>query len=225
MRPRRSVRDRVLRAARDSPQFNVVQIATLVGCHRSTASKHLNRCHAAALALTIGERRRRLPDADPGSDRSPATLALLTRGSGRRRDVAGRPNCPPWLLVRLAADPDADVRRYVAGNGNCSASTLDRLAADPDALVRGHVAGNGNCPPRLLVRLADDPDRWVRRYVAGNGNCPPRLLVRLADDPEKYVRRHVAGNGNCSASTLDRLADDTDMLVRRAAICHPNYRS
>ena len=122
MRPRRSVRDRVLRAARDSSHLNVVQIAALVGCHRSTASKHLNRCHGAA-------------------------LALLTRGSDSdaRRDVAGRPNCPPRLLVRLADDPDMRVRGAAAGNGNCPAAALDRLGVDSDADVRGAAAANPNC--------------------------------------------------------------------------------
>ena len=169
---RRSVRTRVLRAARHSPHLTAVQIAAVVGCHRSTVRKHLHRAPAAALAFTSAAQRRVL-----AAEGSAASLSLgQGSDSGVRGAVARRLDCPPWLLHRLANDPDFVVRRWVAGNENCPQGLLARLGGGDDVWVRHNVAGNENCPRRLLTRLAGDDDRDVRMEVAVNENCPPETL-------------------------------------------------
>ena len=149
MNPRRcSVRVRVWRAARHSPHLTVGQVAALVGCHPSTARKHLNNRATAPPAVTL-----------------------------RQRTVAQRLAVSRSLLVRLPRGGDPDARKTAAADIATQPAALARLAADHDGNVRYVAAGNAATPPAALARLAAGHDENVRYVAAGNAATPPAALL------------------------------------------------
>ena len=108
--------------------------------------------------------------------------------------TARNPNCPRWLLQRLAQHDAWEVRRSVAGRADCGPSTFQRLSHDHDEDVRGAVAANPACAAHVLGRLAVDTIDDVRAAVAANLNCPPRVLRRLKSDPIAAVKQIAAAN-------------------------------
>ena len=190
-----SVRAAVLRTVRHSPHLTYVQIAAVVGCHRSTVRKHLRGHRNSGL--------------------------LLPRPAGRA-DVADAADVACRMLARLAADPAWEVRRAAARDLRTSAGTLTRLAGDPVERVRRSVAANPNSPPRMLARLAGDVGEHVRWQASNNPNSPPRMLARLAGDAYTDVRIAVAANQRTPPGVLARLTTRCDEYVRREAAHNAN---
>jgi hypothetical protein len=65
-------------------------------------------------------------------------------------------------------------RHRVAENPNCPVYLLEKLADDENGFVRYAVALNPNSPIHLLEKLADD-NLFVRCGVSTNPNCPQYL--------------------------------------------------
>ena len=188
----RSLRDRVLRAARAMPAATPAQIAAKVGCHPRTTVRHLSRA----------PRR--------GSPLRPVHQQIIRGG----RDIA---RCPPRLLRRCSMDPSWTVCSHAALHPGCLPSTLAQLAVHDDWGVRECAARHPRCPPVFLSRLACDENTQVRESAACHPRCPPEALLRLADDSSQRIRVQVAGNPNCPPRLLARLATDPDQRTRDAA--------
>lgn len=105
-----------------------------------------------------------------------------------RRVVAGNPNTPRPVLMRLAEDSSEAIRRAVAENPRTPAETLKKLAYDKCAEVRLAVAENKHAPAETLGGLADDPSVDVRFGVAESPHMPQDILIALARDENPYVR-------------------------------------
>lgn len=131
-----------------------------------------------------------------------------------RRVVAGNPNTPEQVLIRLANDPLPAIRRRVAENPRTPIKVLLELAQNPHSEVRLAVAENANTPPDILVILADDEDLDVRYGVAENPHMPEEILLKLSEDDNPYVR--------CRAmKTLQNMSPDVQSRVK--LLMEPGY--
>src|SRR5271170_7330901 len=112
-------------------------------------------------------------DAAIGTERTPQASTEPLTGDDFdiyhvRRVVAGNPNTPRGVLLKLAEDSMPTIRQRVAENPKSSVELLVKLASDEHSDVRLAVAENANTPPDILALLADDPDLDVRFGVAEN---------------------------------------------------------
>lgn len=105
-----------------------------------------------------------------------------------RRVVAGNPNTPRPVLMRLAEDRCEAIRRAVAENPRTPAEVLKNLAYDSCAEVRLAVAENKHAPAEILGVLAGDESVDVRFGVAESPHMPQDILIALARDENPYVR-------------------------------------
>lgn len=124
-----------------------------------------------------------------------------------RRVVAGNPNTPKQVLVRLAGDRNESIRRAVAENPRTPVDIIRLLARDKSSDVRLAVAENSHTPTDILALLAEDEDPDVRFGVAESPHMPENILVQLARDENPYVR--------CRAlKTLQMLAPDLQTRLK-----------
>jgi hypothetical protein len=140
-----------------------------------------------------------------------------------REEVARRPDLPPEVCERLAADEEPSVRAATAGNAATPAATLRRLAAETDRAVLRELAHNPAIPLDLLVELAP---RARLAPVA-----PPRVtnasdaeLRVLAAHPAMQVRKLVAERPNLPQDVLTALMTDQDPAVAKAAKTQADLR-
>ncbi len=124
-----------------------------------------------------------------------------------RRVVAGNPNTPRQVLLRLAEDANVSIRRAVAENPRTPIEVLKKLVFDPDSEVRMAVAENKNSPAEILALLARDENVDVRYGVAESPHMPEAILVALAHDDNPYVRCR-------SLKTLQMLAPDLQARLK-----------
>jgi len=124
-----------------------------------------------------------------------------------RRVVAGNPNTPRQVLLRLADDGDASIRRAVAENPRTPIEVLKKLIFDGDAEVRMAVAENKNTPAEILAILARDVNADVRYGVAESPHMPEDILIALAHDENPYVRCR-------SLKTLQMMAPDLQSRLK-----------
>jgi hypothetical protein len=104
----------------------------------------------------------------------------------------------PSDLAQLAGDPTSRVRRAVAVKAalleDAPIDLVLRLAADPDADVRRELVTD-NAPRWLLKRLAKDPDFTVRR-AATEALAPDRpRVVHTAPPRPVPIRPHQLADG------------------------------
>ena len=167
---RGAVRRRVLRTARAFPHLTAVQVARRVGCHASTAQKHL-RTSKAGSSRAADATERPLFGSAAGSDT--VLLARVSSGSVGVEDplqsaacqAAAAEGCPPAVLARLARHGDSRVRVQAVLNPGCPAEALARACRDLDIAVRDAVANHNNtrCPPRAQMRAAMTVDAALGR--------------------------------------------------------------
>jgi hypothetical protein len=105
-----------------------------------------------------------------------------------RRVIAGNPNTPNQVLMRLAEDHSTYVRRTVAHNPRSPVEVLSKLALDRDIEVRLAVAENANTSEKTLGILAHDEDADVRYGLSENPHLPEWILMELSLDDNPYVR-------------------------------------
>jgi len=105
---------------------------------------------------------------------------VTDEADGVRRNVAGNPNTPVEVLIKLSTDENKDVRSSVAWNRNTPVEVLIKLASDENEDVRSSVAGNPNTPVEVLIKLSNDADTKVVSALVGNPRTPDHLL----DEPE-----------------------------------------
>ena len=166
--------------------------------------------------------------------------------------IADNPNCPPALLVHLAAPPlgfqgslTSDMAAY---NPRCLPHTLARLTTsdstaantaarhcalpvsllgplsrNSDALLRASAADHPECPAEILETLAEDPEYPARCAAAANPRTPISALRRVASEHDNDVLSSLAANPNCPSELLETLAEDVDVgHVVAAAAANPN---
>jgi len=124
-----------------------------------------------------------------------------------RRVVAGNPNTPRQVLMRLADDANVSVRRAVGENPRTPIDVLKKLVFDHNAEVRMAVAENKNSPAEILAMLAKDENVDVRYGVAESPHMPEEILAELAHDENPYVRCR-------SLKTLQMLAPDLQARLK-----------
>jgi hypothetical protein len=163
----------------------------------------------------------------PLPDRS--NQAAFSRATALLEAVAGNAHTPvedrvflattmpfPNILVKLSADPEAEVRRAVAANEDDKNWLVGRLTKDRDGEVRDTALRNPRSSWKMRLEGAQDPE------------VGPPTLDALADlgvrtEPgapavlSSMVRRAVALNPGCPRETLERLARDGSDQVARAA--------
>ena len=234
----RNTREQVLRVARSQPQLTAAAVALIVGCHSTTAAKHLRgaparggsaltRCGQATLhARSVSASRRgQGPHGCPLPESVQARLAADSDGWTRSRLVQNSFSpLPLRLMRRLAFDTEHEVRMSVARRVEHPA-LVAMLARDASWLTRRDAAANLSCPAQMLGVLAGDVSPDVRLAVSRRGDCPPDALVALAADTERHVRSSVAAHQSSPAAALRLLAGDPDPKVRAAVSVHRNSPS
>ena len=131
-------------------------------------------------------------------DSAPRTDSSYSEIKHVRQVVAGNPNTPVSVLMRLAEDACELVRRRVAENPRTPLEKLKELARDNSVEVRLSVAENPNTPGEILSMLGCDLSLDVRYGVAENPHMPEDILVELTRDDNPYVRERAV-------RTLERL--------------------
>jgi HEAT repeat protein len=124
-----------------------------------------------------------------------------------RRVVAGNPNTPRQVLLRLAADCSVVIRSAVASNPKATIDMLEVMAHDISSEVRLAVAENTNTPWELLIKVASDADPDVRYGVAENPHIPDDVLLALIEDENPYVAWRAV-------RTLESLSPEAQMKVQ-----------
>ena len=124
-----------------------------------------------------------------------------------RRVVAGNPNTPCQVLLRLSEDRSMLIRCAVAANPKSPIELLRILSQDESSEVRLAVAENSNTPWDLLLKVAEDEDPDVRFGMAENPYMPEDLLLGLVQDENPYVAWRAL-------RTLEMLAPDAKTKLR-----------
>ncbi|MFD3944021.1 hypothetical protein [Streptomyces sp. NPDC058579] len=161
--------------------------------------------------LTADAGRRRLPR-EPlprilaATDAELANLAA-SRVAQVRALVAARPDLPPALADRLAADADLGVVRRVAPHPGLTEDRLTDLVERHGQPVYGAVAGNPGCTGALLRRMARDagPARKAVRPIAAHPALPPDVVEDLLTHPDPKVARAAAEHPALPVATMERL--------------------
>lgn len=163
----------------------------------------------------------------PLPDRS--DQAAFSRATALLEAVAGNPCTPeadrlflaqtmpfPNILVKLSADPSAEVRQAVAMNGDDKNWLVGRLTKDAVPEVRDAALRNRRTSWKMRLEGAQDPtaDAQTLEFLSHLGiDSEPDAPAILAS----MVRRAVALNPNVDAETLSRLRDDPSAEVAKAA--------
>ena len=234
------------RVARCFPRLSHIAIAQRVGCHPSTAARHLasaggrtavTRAAAEAVARS-GQRDRVIPADHPSAavlidaemlrsarrtdvDRSPAEMHEIAghHDSNVRREVAAHEDSPPRVLARLTADPVDFVRRFAAQHARNPRLVVSARDAEPAVRAATALLSCDATVP-LLPRLSLDRAVVVRNSVARNKRCPPAVLELLAKDADMGVVTEVAMNPASPPAAITWLARSGDPSRRQAAAGH-----
>lgn len=163
----------------------------------------------------------------PLPDRS--NQAAFSRATALLEAVAGNAHTPvedrvflattmpfPNILVKLSADPEAEVRRAVAANEDDKNWLVGRLTKDRDGEVRDTALRNPRSSWKMRLEGAQDPE-------VGQPTLDALADLGVRTEPgapavlSSMVRRAVALNPGCPRETLERLARDGSDQVARAA--------
>lgn len=163
----------------------------------------------------------------PLPDRS--NQAAFSRATALLEAVAGNAHTPvedrvflattmpfPNILVKLSADPEAEVRRAVAANEDDKNWLVGRLTKDRDGEVRDTALRNPRSSWKMRLEGAQDPE-------VGPPTLDALAYLGVRTEPgapavlSSMVRRAVALNPGCPRETLERLARDGSDQVARAA--------
>ncbi|WP_434094410.1 hypothetical protein [Streptomyces erythrochromogenes] len=136
--------------------------------------------------------------------------------------VAHRPDLPPELRDRLAADRDASVAKAVAPHPGLSPERLRAMVALHGEQVHARVAANPGAPGDLLVELArhEPPVRRALREIASHPNATAESLLPCLSDAKARVR--AAAHPALPAAVVVGLLDDADAEVVEAAAGNPS---
>ncbi|MGW4979740.1 hypothetical protein [Streptomyces mirabilis] len=157
---------------------------------------------------------------------NPATPARAAAGfAGHssallRWSLAARPDLPPEVWGRLAADPLPGTRADLAENPAVDATHLRALATDVSPDVRRSLAHNPRVPLDLLTSLAGTTKigaTLLPRIAAAT----PAEVESLATSPDPAVRMLLAARRDLPPGIRDALAADTDAKVLKSIAPHP----
>jgi hypothetical protein len=185
--------------------------------------------------------------------RNPATPAEAALGFADhpsmllRWALAARPDLPPEIYRRLAADLAPGVRADVAENAAIDEALMRTLADDRDPDVRRALAHNPRVPLDLLTHLAGfarigatllpriaaataaevrrlvrSPDPAARMLVARRRDLPPEIRDRLAEDPDAKVVKAVAPHPGLSEARLRAMVDRHGVRVLTGVAANPD---
>lgn len=113
----------------------------------------------------------------------------------------------PWLLDRLAHDPDSRIVGGVALNPHLPTQTIRHLAGSDSDLIRMRMARRLDLPADTMQQLAHDEYMVVRAELARNATASPEVIAYIArNDPHPPNRAHALKNPNCPPQ-LKALAD------------------
>lgn len=151
---------------------------------------------------------------------SAATVDVLHRLCDRpdpeiRRLVVVRPDLPEPIVERLATDPDTFVRERLALT--CTDPfVLARLANDPERDARIASARNPHTPAVVLAELIVDGSELVQLAVVGRTDLPPAVIREACVSRYPRVRR-LARRAGMFVPRPPRSADDVEPEVFRWA--------
>ena len=226
--PPRSVKGAVLRAWRSGPQLTPTQIATRVGCHPSTARRHLlgltdtavKRC-AAMSGCDIDQlhTNRSVPE----GTRLAVSWSTWEKGQDARQRTAEDTSLSPMALRRLSGDSDPRVRTAVAANPATSVRTVERLALNDNTVaVRRAAIRSGRCSRQALAAVAaGTAEPIVQDDLTEQQNSPTSALRRLAAARDHRTVMKAAEHPNCPHDLLEALATEQAGLHRRGVAGNP----
>ncbi|MFJ9525663.1 variant leucine-rich repeat-containing protein [Streptomyces cyaneofuscatus] len=164
-----------------------------------------------------------------------------------RRALAARPDLPPAVCRRLAADPVPGVRADLAANPAIDDDLIRVLSQDRDPDVRRglayhprvpldvltHLAGTTKTGEPLLPRIASasateteelarSPHPAVRMLVARRRDLPAGVRDALAADPDAKVVKSIAPHPGLSAAQLRSMADRHGIRVLAQVAANPD---
>ncbi|MFF2523271.1 hypothetical protein [Streptomyces liangshanensis] len=158
--------------------------------------------------------------------RNPATPTRAVVGfadhpsSRLRRDLAARPDLPPEVSERLAADAAPAVRADLARNPAIGGPLIRAMAGDPDQDVRRALAHHPHVPLDVLGRLAGTT-RLGPALLPRIATASPYEVEELTSSPDPEVRMLLARRRDLPAGIRDRLAADPDAKVANSVAPHP----
>ena len=134
--------------------------------------------------------------------------------------LAARPDLPPEVCGRLAADPTPGVRADLAENPAIDDALIRMLAADRGHDVQRRLAHNPHVPLDVLTYLAGTTkigSTLLPRIAAAS----PAEVEELAESPNPAVRMLLAERRDLPAEIRDALAADPDAKVVKSIAPHP----
>ena len=101
--------------------------------------------------------------------------------------IAGNPNTPLRVLLKLVEDEDRFVRRRVAENSKVPEALLLQLARDPEPEVRVAAMLAMRSSGLVLLEACFSEDLDVRYMLAEEPDVPVEILRVLSQDPNPFV--------------------------------------
>lgn len=192
-------------------------------------------------------------DVQQAALQNPATPAEAVAGFAEhpsttfRWALAVRPDLPPAVYERLAADPVPGVRADLAENPAIGHALMIALSADRDPAVRRALAHNPRVPldvltglagsarigatllPRIAAaspaeirRLAGSRDAAARMLLAQRRDLPPEIRDELAADPDARVVKSIAAHPGLTDSRLRAMVDRHGVRVLARVATNPD---
>ncbi|MFE8977470.1 hypothetical protein ACFYM7_29180 [Streptomyces cyaneofuscatus] len=137
-----------------------------------------------------------------------------------RRALAARPDLPPAVCRRLAADPVPGVRADLAANPAIDDDLIRVLARDRDPDVRGGLAYHPRVPLDVLTHLAGTT-KTGETLLPRIASASATETGELARSPHPAVRMLVARRRDLPAGVRDASAADPDAKVVKSIAPHP----
>lgn len=143
---------------------------------------------------------------------------------------------PPWLLPRLAQEPDTALRLALLEQADMPPTVLQKLLFDEEEEVRQAARAHPKVsaeqiqlieqleqglPVEVSLEALAHGSAYVRALVAKHPQTPRPLLERLIADDDWQVRAAAASNPRIPKPWLEQLARDGDRAVREAVAANP----
>jgi Leucine rich repeat variant len=180
---------------------------------------HQSPCPLDDLRMVVGSSSREvrsLVAANPAADAELLELLSQDKEVGVRQYVGTNPVTPRPILLRLRADPDANVRFCVPGNTAWTAQDLREMhlqgTAQPSVL-----AGNPSSPGDVLDALSTSDSYFVQSMLVRNPSLTVTAATRLAQVSDPSIRSWLARHPITPREVLEQLAQDPDPEVREPA--------
>ncbi|MGW0584753.1 hypothetical protein ACWD25_54780, partial [Streptomyces sp. NPDC002920] len=161
--------------------------------------------------------------------------------------LAARPDLPPAVYRRLAADETPGVRADLAENPAIDDALIRTLAGDRGHDVQRRLAHNPHVPldvlthlagvtkigapllPRIAAAspaevelLAQSPNPAVRMLLARRRDLPPEIRDALAADPDAKVAKSIAAHPGLTEAQLRAMVDLHGVRVLAKVATNPD---